>query len=94
VLVVKRFHAIVEGKVQGVFYRASAQKQAMALGVCGFIRNLNDGRVELEAQGEETALAQFLTWCHKGPPGSHVERLETRWLTAQSLFQPEFRILS
>ena len=75
----KRFHLIIRGKVQGVFYRATARKQATALGIKGFIRNLPDGSVELEAQGEERQLDAFLHWCHDGPPNAQVDKVCVNW---------------
>jgi acylphosphatase len=57
----------VEGKVQGVYFRASTAKKATALGLVGWVRNLDDGRVELLAQGAPEVLEQLLTWCQKGP---------------------------
>ena len=77
---VKRFQAIIIGNVQGVFYRASARDQAMALGLIGYVRNLPDGSVELEAEGEEGPLARLLHWCHHGPPGARVSEVRVNWL--------------
>lgn len=68
----QRIKIIVAGKVQGVFFRASAKKQADLLGVRGFARNLPDGRVEIVAEGEQQALLQFLDWCRRGPMMARV----------------------
>ena len=57
----------VEGKVQGVYFRASTAKKATSLGLLGWVRNLENGRVELLAQGTPEALDQLLQWCQKGP---------------------------
>lgn len=57
----------VEGKVQGVYFRASTAKKANALGLVGWVRNLEDGRVELLAQGPPDTLDGLLQWCQKGP---------------------------
>ena len=57
----------VEGKVQGVYFRASTAKKATSLGLLGWVRNLENGRVELLAQGAPEALEQLLQWCQKGP---------------------------
>jgi acylphosphatase len=57
----------VEGKVQGVYFRASTAKKATSLGLLGWVRNLENGRVELLAQGTPEALEQLLLWCQKGP---------------------------
>ncbi len=59
---------LVTGKVQGVFYRASTHEVAQQLGVTGFVQNLPDGNVYVEAEGEEEVLLQLVTWCRQGPP--------------------------
>jgi acylphosphatase len=71
-----RFRAQVEGRVQGVFYRASTEAEARRLGLTGWVRNRPDGSVEIEAQGEAGALEALLTWCRDGPPGARVTDLE------------------
>jgi len=64
---------LVSGRVQGVFYRASARAKANALGVSGWARNLPDGRVEVVACGEERAVAAFCEWLWEGPPAARVD---------------------
>ncbi|MGO4551666.1 acylphosphatase [Lysobacter sp. 2RAF19] len=66
----------VEGRVQGVFFRASAREQAQALGLRGYARNLHDGRVEVLAVGDVQAVERLEQWLKHGPPAAHVERLE------------------
>ena len=63
----------VSGKVQGVWFRASAREQALALGLRGYARNLADGRVEVLAAGEAAALARLESWVHRGPAHARVE---------------------
>jgi len=63
---------LVAGRVQGVFYRASARFQAQALGVTGYARNLPDGRVEVLACGEPEVLSKFQEWLRQGPAGAQV----------------------
>jgi acylphosphatase len=64
---------IVEGKVQGVFFRASTRGQALALGLRGWARNLADGRVEVVAAGEAHALEALAQWLEDGPPSARVD---------------------
>ncbi|HXC04373.1 MAG TPA: acylphosphatase [Bacteroidia bacterium] len=66
----------VYGKVQGVFFRATALEQARQFGITGFVRNEAGGAVYLEAEGEDEHLAHFLEWCGKGPEKAGVDRLE------------------
>ena len=66
----------VFGRVQGVFFRASARDQARRLGLAGFARNEPDGSVFIEVEGDEQALERFVAWCHYGPPDARVERVE------------------
>ncbi|NPA93808.1 MAG: acylphosphatase [Thermodesulfobacteria bacterium] len=71
----KRIHAKVTGKVQGVFYRASTRDTARALGLTGWVKNMPDGSVELEAQGPEDKLEQLVIWLNQGPPYSRVDKV-------------------
>jgi acylphosphatase len=63
----------VAGRVQGVGYRYSALKEARNLGIKGFIRNLADGSVYIEAEGSDIQLNKFVEWCKKGPAFGFVE---------------------
>lgn len=63
---------VVTGKVQGVFFRASTQRQAQRLGVTGHARNLADGSVEVVACGSDAAVAQLIEWLHRGPEHARV----------------------
>lgn len=60
------------GRVQGVCYRASTVDEASDRGLTGWVRNLPDGSVELEAQGEEASVKALLAWCAHGPPLARV----------------------
>lgn len=60
-------HLLIEGKVQGVFYRASAKEMADDLGLSGWVKNREDGNVEMVVSGEESKINEFIKWCHKGP---------------------------
>ena len=66
---------IVSGKVQGVWFRASAKREADRLGVAGHARNLADGSVEVLACGAPDAVAALIEWLHQGPPQARVERV-------------------
>ena len=77
----------VVGRVQGVAYRANARDVAMQLGVNGWIRNLPDGAVDGEAEGEASAVDAFLAWCAKGPPGARVDRLDVDDATLVKVMQ-------
>ena len=67
-----RVRAIVQGRVQGVFYRDSCQAEARRLGVRGWVRNRQDGTVEVVAEGPRDRVDQLLTWCRQGPPRATV----------------------
>lgn len=69
-VVVKR--CVVSGKVQGVWFRASAKREAERLGVTGHARNLADGSVEVLACGPDDAVAALIEWLHEGPPLAQV----------------------
>ena len=75
----KRIHLVIRGRVQGVYFRASAQREAKRLGLTGWVRNRNDGAVEAVAEGEEDQVKDFLAWAQKGPSTARVDKVETRW---------------
>ncbi len=65
-------HLLITGKVQGVFYRATAKKIATESGVTGWIKNTYNDAVECIATGDKESLQKFIDWCRKGPPGATV----------------------
>lgn len=71
----KCFHITVRGKVQGVYFRASAKQTAYLLVVCGTVRNLPSGEVYIEAEGDEEALVRLVQWCHHGPERADVQNV-------------------
>ena len=68
----RRVHAIVTGTVQGVGYRFTLQHVVERAHATGWVRNLRDGRVEAELEGEDAAVASVLEWMSRGPAGAHV----------------------
>jgi acylphosphatase len=83
----QRATVVVHGRVQGVFYRASAMQEAQALGLSGYALNLPDGGVELVAEGPRAALEDFVAWCRQGPPAAHVEEVQLKWSAARGEFR-------
>jgi acylphosphatase len=71
----RRARAVVFGRVQGVSFRAATATQARRLGVVGWVRNLDDGSVELEVEGADDQVAALLAWCEHGPPSARVARV-------------------
>ncbi len=72
--------AIVHGRVQGVYFRAFTERQAQALGLTGYARNLPNGRsVEVLAEGERDILEELVDRLKVGPPGARVEEVEIKW---------------
>jgi acylphosphatase len=70
------FYARISGRVQGVGFRYSAYREAAGLGLVGWVRNLDDGDVEVLAEGESGALAAFREWLEEGPPGAWVRAVD------------------
>ena len=68
-------HLLIQGKVQGVFFRASAKEVAEDLGISGWIKNTKEGAVECVADGAEAAIQQFVDWCKQGPSGARVDEV-------------------
>ena len=69
----KTIRLTIKGKVQGVFYRATAKDVADLTGVKGWVKNLPDKNVEITATATEETLQKFITWCKQGPPKARVE---------------------
>jgi acylphosphatase len=86
-----RAELLITGMVQGVFYRASAQSEAMRLGLTGEIRNLPSGEVEAIVEGPKERIEEFIAWCRRGPPAARVEDVKVRWGPAQGEFRT-FRV--
>lgn len=78
-MALKQVQMFVRGRVQGVFFRASTQREAKRLGLTGWVRNRPDGSVEILAEGEEDSLKELIAWAQKGPSAARVERVDVRW---------------
>jgi acylphosphatase len=75
----KQVQLSVRGRVQGVFFRASTQREAKRLGLTGWVKNRPDGSVEILAEGDEDGLKELIAWAQKGPSAARVERVDVRW---------------
>ena len=78
-MALKQVQLVVRGRVQGVFFRASAQREAKRLGLTGLVKNRSDGSVETVAEGEEEGLKELIAWANKGPSAARVDRVDVRW---------------
>jgi acylphosphatase len=86
-----RVHLRIEGRVQGVYFRASAVQEAHRLGLTGWVMNCRDGSVEAVAEGPRVRIEDWIAWCRQGPPGARVERVRFEWQDFGNEFQA-FRI--
>jgi len=71
----KTVRLIIKGKVQGVFYRATAKDIADEFGIKGWVKNLPDRNVEIRASATEEMLQKFIAWCKEGPPKAKVDEV-------------------
>jgi acylphosphatase len=74
-----RAHAIITGKVQGVFFRMETQRAARSHNVSGWVRNKIDGSVEAMFEGPEADVRATLAWCQEGPPRAMVSNVDVTW---------------
>jgi acylphosphatase len=88
----RRGHFVIAGRVQGVGYRMYAREEADRLELTGWVRNCPDGTVEIEAEGEEEALEEFLRWCRRGPSHAYVTRISETYSDPTDEFD-SFRIV-
>jgi len=84
---VTRAELLISGRVQGVFYRASAQDEARGLGLTGEIRNVPGGEVEAIVEGPQEKIEEFIAWCRRGPPAAEVENVRVRWTKPRGEFR-------
>jgi acylphosphatase len=76
-----RAHVLINGRVQGVFFRSETGFRARRLDIKGWVRNLPDGRVEAVFEGEDSNVRQLIDFCKKGPPGARVTSVNVSWET-------------
>ncbi|MFC6953051.1 acylphosphatase [Halorubellus litoreus] len=74
-----RAHVFVSGRVQGVFFRDTTRQTAQTEGVDGWVRNLDDGRVEAVFEGPEDAVEAMLSFCHDGSPAARVDDVDVEY---------------
>jgi acylphosphatase len=74
-----RAHIHVSGRVQGVYFRRDSCREALKLGLTGWVRNLPDRRVEIIVEGEEPQIENFIDWCRRGPPLAMVRDITMEW---------------
>ena len=74
-----RAHVFISGRVQGVFFRYETRLRAIRYNVNGWVRNLPDGRVEAVFEGEKENVEAMIRFCHRGPPGAVVKKVEVIW---------------
>ena len=73
---IEAIRIVVRGRVQGVYFRGSAQTLAVELGLSGLAKNCPDGTVEIHAEGVRASLDEFIEWCKKGPPSADVTGID------------------
>lgn len=82
----KQIRIKVTGKVQGVFYRKYTYQKAAELGITGFVKNMPDDSVYIEAYGDDDVLSLFVDWCYTGSPKAQVENVEVNEMATTSDF--------
>jgi acylphosphatase len=87
-----RVRLIIEGRVQGVWFRDSARRQATGLGVTGWVRNRPEGSVEVLAEGPQEGINALIAWCHTGPTAARVDRVRKEYEPWAGEF-PSFEIV-
>jgi len=83
----KRTFVKIYGKVQGVFFRDSSRAEALGLNLSGWAKNVTDGTVEIEAEGEDKDLIKFIEWCKYGPDHAEVEKVNIKWIEPKGEFE-------
>ena len=86
-----RRRVVVNGMVQGVFFRVSCQREAAARGVAGWVSNRPDGAVEVVLEGEDAAVEALVEWCRTGPPHADVKSVDVAAEEPEGLSRFEVR---
>jgi len=81
-----RVYLRIEGRVQGVYFRASTVSEARKLRLTGWVRNSPDGSVEAVAEGEQAQIEELIAWCRQGPPGARVTLVDVRYESSRGEF--------
>mgnify|MGYP001186321050 CR=1 FL=1 len=87
-----RAHLVVNGRVQGVYFRAETHDQAAALGLTGWVKNRPDRSVEAVAEGNREKIEKLIEWCRQGPPHAEVSDVNVKWEEYTSEFD-KFKII-
>ena len=87
----QRAHVYVSGQVQGVNFRGATQQEAERLGLNGWVRNLQDGRVEAVFEGDSETVRQMIDWCENGPSSADVDDVSVEQETPEGLSGFEVR---
>ncbi|MGQ9508009.1 MAG: acylphosphatase [Thermodesulfobacteriota bacterium] len=82
-----RARVLIEGRVQGVFFRYHTQEKAYQLGIKGWVKNRRDGRVEALFEGEKDRVDKMIQWCHHGPAEARVTGVRVNWEEYTGEFQ-------
>jgi acylphosphatase len=81
-----RARLIIEGRVQGVFFRYHTQEMAVRLGLKGWVKNRPDGSVVAVFEGDREKVNQIIQWCHQGPSQANVTKVHPVWETYRGEF--------
>lgn len=86
-----RCHIFISGLVQGVFFRSTTEQMAGVLGLKGWVRNTENGKVEVLIEGEKEKVEEMIKWLHKGSSMARVEKVDIEWQEYKGEF-PDFKI--
>jgi len=83
---VVKAQVLVEGRVQGVFYRGSTCREAQSLNIKGWVTNCVNGNVEAVFEGAETNVNKMIEWCKRGPSAAIVKNVKVDWKEPEGSF--------